>query len=139
MTYKTPGVYVKEISLFPPSVAEVETAIPAFIGYTEKANRNGENLTNKPTRIKSMLEYHEYFGGEFETQITEVKVDPDNKYAVESVKLTTRYLYDSLRLFFDNGGGNAILFRLENILMLRPILLILMLQFIMRCAKGLKN
>ncbi|OUL37356.1 phage tail protein [Nostoc sp. T09] len=36
-TYKTPGVYIEEISKFPPSVAEVATAIPAFIGYTEKA------------------------------------------------------------------------------------------------------
>ena len=27
-SYKTPGVYVEEISKFPPSVAEVETAIP---------------------------------------------------------------------------------------------------------------
>jgi len=33
--YKTPGVYVEEISTFPPSVAEVATAIPAFIGYTQ--------------------------------------------------------------------------------------------------------
>ncbi len=29
-TYKTPGVYVEEISLRPPSVAEVATAVPAF-------------------------------------------------------------------------------------------------------------
>ena len=35
MEYKTPGVYVEEITTLPPSVAEVETAIPAFIGYTE--------------------------------------------------------------------------------------------------------
>jgi len=34
MNYKTPGVYVEEIAKFPPSVAQVETAIPAFIGYT---------------------------------------------------------------------------------------------------------
>ena len=38
MAYSTPGVYVEEISVFPPSVAQVETAIPAFIGYTEKAS-----------------------------------------------------------------------------------------------------
>ncbi len=38
-TYKTPDVYVEEISVFPPSVAEVATAIPAFIGYTEAAKR----------------------------------------------------------------------------------------------------
>jgi uncharacterized protein len=36
-TYKTPGVYIEEISKFPPSIAEVATAIPAFIGYTQKA------------------------------------------------------------------------------------------------------
>ena len=33
--YKTPGVYVEEISTLPPSVAEVATAVPAFVGYTE--------------------------------------------------------------------------------------------------------
>ena len=70
-TYKTPGVYVEEISKFPPSVAQVETAIPAFIGYTEKAIKKGESVTNKPTRITSMLEYETYFGGaKPETTIT---------------------------------------------------------------------
>jgi uncharacterized protein len=39
-TYSTPGVYIEEIVKFPPSVAQVETAIPAFIGYTEKATNN---------------------------------------------------------------------------------------------------
>ena len=34
--YKTPGVYIEEIPKFPPSIAAVETAIPAFIGYTER-------------------------------------------------------------------------------------------------------
>jgi len=37
--YKTPGVYVEEISKLPPSVAQVETAIPAFIGFTEKGEK----------------------------------------------------------------------------------------------------
>lgn len=35
--YKTPGVYVKEKNAFGTSVVEAETAIPAFIGLTEKA------------------------------------------------------------------------------------------------------
>ena len=61
-TYKTPGVYVEEISKFHPSVAQVETAIPAFIGYTEKAIEKGESLTNVPTRITSLLEYENLFG-----------------------------------------------------------------------------
>lgn len=59
---RTPGVYIDEVSLLPPSVAGVQTGIPAFIGYTEKAERNGEKLLWKPTRITSLLEYQEVFG-----------------------------------------------------------------------------
>ena len=36
-SYKTPGVYLVEKNAFPSSVVEVATAIPMFIGYTEKA------------------------------------------------------------------------------------------------------
>jgi phage tail sheath protein FI len=105
-TYKTPGVYTEEISKFPPSVAEVATAIPAFIGYTEKAERYGLNLTNVPTRIKSLLEYHEAFGGEFVVQTVDVVVNPANNYAVQSALPTKRFfMYEALRLYFDNGGG----------------------------------
>ena len=61
--YKTPGVYIEEISKFPPSVAAVETAIPAFIGYTQMAKRGEQDLEDVPTRITSLLEYQTYFGG----------------------------------------------------------------------------
>ncbi len=108
MAYKTPGVYVEEISLFPPSVAEVETAIPVFIGYTEKAERKGEDLTQVPTKIRSLLEFHELFGGEFPIGTVKVKVDENNNYAVTSATPAKRfYLYESLRLFFNNGGGKC--------------------------------
>jgi len=63
MNYKTPGVYIEEITKFPPSVAQVETAIPTFIGYTETAKKKVEgDLSMIPTRITSMLEYESYFG-----------------------------------------------------------------------------
>ena len=56
--YKTPGVYIEEISTLPASIAAVETAIPAFIGYTEKAEKddNTTALVNVPTRITSLLD-----------------------------------------------------------------------------------
>ena len=60
---KTPGVYIVEESAFPSSVVEVATAVPAFIGYTEKADNQGRSLANRPWRITSMSEYHAYFGG----------------------------------------------------------------------------
>ena len=60
---KTPGVYIEEIPKLPPSIAQVETAIPAFIGYTEKAvDSRGQDLTLEPTRITSLLEYEVFFG-----------------------------------------------------------------------------
>jgi phage tail sheath protein FI len=60
--YKTPGVYIEEISTLPPSVAQVETAIPAFIGYTMNDTHKGETLVNAPRRIKSFTEFEEIFG-----------------------------------------------------------------------------
>src|SRR3982750_2318666 len=63
-TYKTPGVYVEEISTLPPSVAEVSTAVPAFIGYTEKgptADAQGK-VVPVGRRINTLLEYEKIFG-----------------------------------------------------------------------------
>jgi len=113
-TYKTPGVYVEEISKFPPSVAQVETAIPAFIGYTEKAEkRNGDSLSMKPTRIKSLLEYETYFGrADNENGIGVVITDViSDGNTVRSIKVSqpeekSPYLmYYSLQIYFANGGG----------------------------------
>lgn len=103
--YKTPGVYVEEIPKFPPSIAPVETAIPAFIGYTEKAVRNGESLVNIPTRIESIAEYEFLFGGA-PPQNVDVYLDSDNKF-VKAEAVAKLYLYDSLRMFYANGGGKC--------------------------------
>lgn len=62
-TMKTPGVYIVEKNAFPDSAVEVATAIPAFIGYTDKALNGNESLLNNPFRITSMAEFHAYFGG----------------------------------------------------------------------------
>lgn len=60
---KTPGVYIVEKNAFPNSVVEVATAIPAFVGFTEKAEKGSQSLRNVPLRISSMVEYEKYFGG----------------------------------------------------------------------------
>ena len=57
-TRRTPGVFIEEISHFPASIAAVETAIPAFIGFTEKAaDDDGNSLVNLPIRIASLAEF----------------------------------------------------------------------------------
>ena len=107
-TYKTPGVYVREMALFPPSVAEVATAIPAFIGYTAFASdEEGNPLNLVPAKIRSLLEFETLFGGAFVPESYQVYVDPAGP-AADSVTADVRfYLYDSLRLFYDNGGGEC--------------------------------
>jgi len=97
MNYKTPGVYVEEKEKFPPSVAQVETAIPAFIGYTEVGEQH------KPTRISSMLEYETLFG----------KANPeafavafkDGVATATQTKVSDFKMYYALQMYFANGGG----------------------------------
>lgn len=107
-SYKTPNVYVEEISKLPPSVAEVDTAIPAFVGYTEKAKRFvDDDLIKVPSRIKSLLDYEQYFGkgpsySSIHVQLTPANIIDESKTTVTN---SIYNLYESMRLFFDNGGG----------------------------------
>jgi phage tail sheath protein FI len=105
--YKTPGVFVEEIPKFPPSVAQVETAIPAFVGYTQKAdNLVPGDLHLKPRRIGSMVEYELFYGFGASPVVTKVNIDDTNIFRSAVVK-STYFLYDSLRLFYSNGGGDC--------------------------------
>ena len=110
-TYKTPDVYVEEISVFPPSVAEVETAIPAFIGYTETAQKKiAGDLLLVPTKIYSLKEYEQYFGGPKDDAIAITVEDHGTEgYEVKSfTEPAVSYLmYHSVKMFFDNGGGKC--------------------------------
>ncbi len=113
-TLRTPGVYIDEIKKFPPSIAAVETAIPAFIGYTQKALKRGENLTLKPTRISSMLEYEEFFGSTQQEQNLEVRLQQSPTGRLQFVAdfdwsdgkgPSKHLLYYAMQQFYANGGG----------------------------------
>lgn len=121
----TPGVYVEEKSSFGTSVVPVPTAVPAFVGYTEKALRGSKSLTNKPTRISNFGEFVELFGGAPSTLFTitppakktkpkadgdapapETASDPDD-YTLEMDAATRYLMYDSIRFYFVNGGSDC--------------------------------
>ena len=116
-TYKTPGVYVEEIPKFPPSVAPVDTAIPAFIGYTEKAiDKVADDLILKPKRIESLVEFEQFFGlpqPESEASpcrsstITEPGGQRGVTAALDETDRSKHILYYALQLFYANGGGSA--------------------------------
>lgn len=112
--YKTPGVYVEEIAKFPPSVAQVETAIPAFIGYTEKAtNKIKGDLKGIPTRITSLLEYETWFGfakpeKTISVTINDTLVNGTTSRAIVVDQPSVRepfLMYYSMQMYFANGGG----------------------------------
>lgn len=102
--YKTPGVYIKEKNAFGNSVVEAETAIPAFIGYTEKAANGDTSLLNRPWKITSMTEFTTCFGG---------APLADFKLSLEDGRLTVKEpavpftLYRQMVMFFANGGSTC--------------------------------
>lgn len=129
---KTPGVYIAEGKAFPNSVAEVATAIPAFVGYTEKADGQGKSLSCKPQRIASLADYQHYFGaGPSPRLIIAEKPDGpeqadftaagrDGKPAGYTLRQADgkdggRYLlHTAMRHFFQNGGGSCCVVSVGN-------------------------
>jgi len=118
-TLKTPGVYIDEVSLLPPSVAAVETGIPAFIGYTQKtATSSGEDLKNKARKIYSLRQFEETYGmpepeddglkitikdfvAADGTTVVRSEMRPEMTSSTPSVH-TMNY---AMQMYFDNGGG----------------------------------
>lgn len=96
-TLATPGVYIREISTLPASIAPLSTAIPAFIGYTEKG-------PSEPTRITSMIDYTAIFGGAFNESYT-VEITDGNILDITAESNSPYILYYHLLMYFGNGGG----------------------------------
>ena len=128
-TLATPGVYINEINGFPNSVVPVATAVPAFIGYTPQAEYQGQSYYNKAVKISSFAEFQAIFmlpdppapadpARQYSPQyyLVAQKNPPERGeyltlngqcYSVLPDPNTIYYLYNSIRLFYQNGGGDA--------------------------------
>jgi len=113
-TLATPGVYIEEKSSFGSSVVPVQTAIPAFVGYTARASRGSKNLTNTPTRISSFGQFEELFGGAPQTKFNINPDESDVGFKISFVDETRYLLHSSMRLFFANGGSNCYIVSVGN-------------------------
>jgi len=109
--YRAPGVYIDENTGNPPSVTDVPTAIPVFIGYTAMAQMDLENdLILKPTQINSMYEFEQFFGG---PQVEQLGIHPthegDGHFTQASLAEPnlSYFLYHAMQMFFANGGGKC--------------------------------
>ena len=106
-THDTPGLLIEEITPLPPPITDVETAVPAFVGYTQKAtNTSNGDLLFKPTLVRSMRDFEEFFGDAGATGATVHVTEHASGYTVDRVEEPTTYhpLYFAMRMFFDNGG-----------------------------------
>jgi hypothetical protein len=126
---KSPGVYINELNAFPNSVVPVATAVPAFIGYTPQAAYEGKSYTNIPQKITSFAEFQAIYcypdpdapaspAKQYSPQyyLVAQKSKPfdkdymvinDTYYSIVPDANTIYYLYNSVRLFYQNGGGDA--------------------------------
>jgi phage tail sheath protein FI len=120
-SYQTPGVYVEEISTLPPSVAEVSTAVPAFIGYT----KNGSPASDDPrvARVSTLLEYESIFGKAKPTSFeVTTRVDAETKETVvDQIGFSSGssaqpdfLMHYCLSMYFKNGGGSCYIVSVGN-------------------------
>ena len=109
---RMPGVYTLEKSTLPPTIGVIPSAVPVFIGYTEKAEKKGEQLENKPTKVKSMKEYEDWFGGPPKVAL-EVDIDDriDNPLRPEARVVPpagfVHKMYHSMLFYYANAGGQC--------------------------------
>lgn len=107
----------------------VATAIPAFIGYTPKAEYDGKSYLNLAHKISSFAEFKaiycypkptspaiqetQYSPEYYLVQQASRPVDPDYMdingafYSILPDSSTIYYLYNSIELFYQNGGEEA--------------------------------
>ncbi len=109
----TPGVYVRENNAFSSSVVAAPTAIPVFIGYTAKAERGHESLANTPHRVDSFKEFLNFYGRGPKISFS-IKAKGNSDYSLKVNPESQFHLYNSLRLFYANGGGPCYIVSVGN-------------------------
>ncbi|MCC7245361.1 MAG: phage tail sheath family protein [Saprospiraceae bacterium] len=115
-TLKTPGVYIDEVSLLPPSVVGVGTSIPAFVGYTQKGGPAAADDPIAARKIFSLKEYEDAYGTadappSMTVKVTEVR-DADGKTLKRDIEAgvgtenqNNHIMYYAIQHYFANGGG----------------------------------
>lgn len=117
---RTPGVYIEEDPAEVPVITPAPTAIPAFLGCTERAQRDVPgDLHLVPTRIRSLAEFEALFGGPPRQVGVRIAVEETTDAArgpvgiratasLDAAHRSPHVLHPSLRLFFANGGGDCV-------------------------------
>lgn len=103
----TPGVYVEEVPTLPPSVAQVATAVPVFIGRTEKGPKGAVKIS----AIETLLDFELNFGRPkptlFSADAAGVVIPPQSM-------VPETPLWYALNLYYANGGSRCYVVSIGN-------------------------
>lgn len=100
--YKTPGVYIEEVSTLAPSVVPISTAVPAFLGYTRK---RPDEKAPSIRRITSLIDFKKYFGEGYQPN-AEITVSASQPLKIRIGPIKSVMFY-ALEHYFKNGGGDC--------------------------------
>ena len=96
-------------------VEQVDTAIPAFIGYTETAIKlQAGDLVKQPFRIHSFIEYVRHFGGPPLQQVLVILDKHNEPVAATAASPDCCKMYYAVKNYFDNGGITCYIFSLGD-------------------------
>jgi phage tail sheath protein FI len=125
----TPVVPAGGVSALPTSITPIASAIPAFIGYTPRADDHGISRVNRVTWIDSWAGFQAAFARldatgvplpeecQYPLRFDLTPAGPDEKadigdagrrgWKVRPDPATVYHLYAGVKLFFANGGGRC--------------------------------
>jgi phage tail sheath protein FI len=103
----TPAVFIEPLSTLPASIAEVPSAVPAFVGCTRIArDSDGASLSGVPVRVTSLHGYEQFFGEAPEQPALATVTTTQSGTVSVTVTLPEQdFLHACLWHYFDNGGG----------------------------------
>lgn len=125
---KGPTINSEAVNELASSIVPTAIGVPAFIGYTPQVSYEGNSLLFKPMKITSFDEFLTYYGLPEIEKVSQVKqynpsytlvecthertekyhvVLNGHTYAILPDPNTIYYLYNSLKLFYENGGGEV--------------------------------
>ena len=114
-----PRIQNIEENLLVPTLFSQDTAVPVFLGYTEKAeNDSGNDLKLQPHLVHSMADFEANFG--FAAPEAGIEIDfgyddAGNLVANCQKSLQQRYsFYYCIQMFFANGGGKCYIISIGN-------------------------
>ena len=117
MTYKTPGLYIKEHNNLSSTAAIISTAVPVFIGVTHKVPDKYDIDDPELVKISGLEDYKSHFGtSPYEPSrvfIDKYQQSPIQVRLIDKNDKLSQIMYYNMQVYFNNGGGGCYILPLK--------------------------